>query len=219
MSAGGSEFGGAYMAPLFSVPLASAPSNAQRLKPMRTLIGAIGSRDSRDHAIGALVGARLAADAPIAAAQVVVEDLSVDAAEVAERLSREWPRFDRVILVGAVMRDRPAGTIAAYRWTGELADEANDDALHDTLTSDGTSNASFDSTLVMLKRIADLPEEIVVVEVEPEVAEGESLTPAAAAAVERARILVRRLATNGRAVAGLPRQALGGQSHRSSLAD
>jgi len=186
---------------------------------MRTLIAAIGARDSRDHAIGALVSARLAGDAPIAAAQVVVEDLSVDAAEVAERLSREWPRFDRVILVGGVMRDRPAGTIAAYRWSGDVGDEANDDALHDTLTSNGANSAAFDSTLVMLRRIADLPDEIVVVEVEPEVAEAASLTPAAAAAVERARILVRRLATNGRAVAGLPRQALGGQSYWSSLAD
>ncbi len=172
---------------------------------MRTLIGAIGARDTRDHAIGALVSEQLAADAPIAAARVVVEDLSVDAAEVAERLSHEWPRYDRVILVGAVARDRPAGTISAYRWSGDVA---NDDAMDDTLTSDGASNASFDSTLVMLKRIADLPDEIVIVEVEPEVAAvaSDSLTRAA---VERARVLVRRLATNSRAVAGLPRHALG----------
>jgi hypothetical protein len=188
---------------------------------MRTLIGAIGAHDSPDQAIGALVSARLAADAPIAAARVVVEDLSDDAAEVAERLSREWPRFDRVILVGAVVRDRPAGTIAAYRWSGDVEDVANDGATHDTLPSDGSTSASFDRTLVMLRRIADLPDEIIVVEVEPEGAGAGagSLTPTAAAAVERARVLVRRLATNGRAVAGLPRHALGGELPRSPLAD
>lgn len=183
---------------------------------MRTLIGAIGARDHRAQAISALVRARLASDAPIAAARVVVEDLSDDAAEVAERLSREWPRFDRVILVGAVARERPAGTIAAYRWSGDLEDAANDAATRDTLTSDGSDSAFFDSTLVMLRRIADLPDEIIVVEVEPEGADAGdgSLTPTSATAVERARTLVRRLATNGRAVAGLPRHTLGGQLPR-----
>lgn len=212
------ETRGAQSAPLF-YRLLRRPARASSVSVMRTLIGALGSRDARDRTIGTLVSERLAADAPITAARVVVEDLSADASEVAERLSHEWPRFERVILIGEVARDRPAGTIAAYRWSGEVQDAANDGAIDDTLTSDGTSSASFDSTLVMIKRLADLPDEIVVVEVEPEgsdAPDAESLKPAAASTVERARILVRRLATNGRAVAGLPRHALGGEPFKSS---
>ncbi len=180
---------------------------------MRTLIGGIGARDSRDHAIGVLVSDRLAQDAPIASARVVVEDLSFDPVEVAQRLNSEWPRFERVIFVGAVARARPAGTIAAYRWDGELP---TDDRMHDAFAAADDGVVSLENTLLIVKQMADLPDDVIVVEVEPEVAEserGDTLSPAVSAAFERARTLVRRLATNGRAAADLPRTALGGRTH------
>jgi hydrogenase maturation protease len=184
---------------------------------MRTFVGGVGARESRDHSIGALVSERLAHDAPIEAAQVVVEQLSANPVQVAERLSAEWPPFERVIFVGAVARSRPAGTVQAYRWDGEVVPHDEDDD-----SSSGGREASLENTLLVARELGGLPDEIIVVEVEPEVAAGfgPELSAATTAAIERARTLVRRLATNARAVADLPRSALGGmRPSRDEIAD
>jgi len=176
---------------------------------MRTFVGGVagGARDSRDHSIGVLVSERLAHDAPIEAAQVVVEELSANPLQVVERLNAEWPPFERVIFIGAVARSRPAGTVEAYRWDGEvISQDENADRADD-------GEASLEQTLLVAREVGGLPDEIIIVEVEPEVAEFGSaaeLSPSATAAIERARTLVRRLATNARAAAVLPRSALGG---------
>ena len=158
---------------------------------------------------------RLAHDAPIKAAQVVVEELSSNPLQFAERLNAEWPPFERVIFVGEFARSRPAGTVEAYRWDGEVVfQEENEDSRD--------AEASLENTLRVARELGGLPDEIIIVEVEPEVAEssGTELSSAAAAAIERARTLVRRLATNRRAVADLPRSALGGiRPVRGDLAD
>lgn len=200
-------------------PCGSVPAfGSVTLPTMRTFVGGVGTRDSRDHSMGVLVSERLAHDAPIEAAQVVVEELSANPAQVAERLNAEWPPFERVIFVGAVARSRPAGTVEAYRWDGEVISQ---DEHADRYSDDG--NASLEHTLLVARELGGLPDEIIIVEVEPEVAESGSsgdLSPCAAAAVERARILVRRLATNAQAVAVLPRSALGGtRSRRNEIAD
>ncbi|HEY7566341.1 MAG TPA: hypothetical protein VH762_02145 [Gemmatimonadaceae bacterium] len=182
---------------------------------MRTFVGGVAARESRD-SIGALVSERLAHDAPIEAAQVVVEQLSTNPLQVAERLNAEWPPFERVIFVGAFARSRPAGTVEAYRWDGEVVfQDENEDARD--------AEASLETTLRVVRELGGLPDEIIIVEVEPEVAgsgPGTDLSSAATAAIERARTLVRRLATNRRAVADLPRSALGGtRPGRGELAD
>lgn len=170
----------------------------QALLDMRTLIAGIGAADADDRSFDATLRDTLAHDAPIAAAHVVVEELSSDPYEAVSRLNAEWPRFDRMIVVAAVARDRPPGTIAAYRWDGEADDRsANDESLE------------FDSTLLMLKELADIPDELIVVEIEPGSNDAGQDSPL----VERARTLVRRLATNGKAAAQLPRAALGGPTN------
>ena len=182
---------------------------------MRTFVGGVAARESRD-SIGALVSERLAHDAPIEAAQVVVEELSPNPLEVAERLNAEWPPFERVIFVGAFARLRPAGTVEAYRWDGEVV-------FRDENEDPGDAEASLENTLQVARELGGLPDEIIIVEVEPEVAgsgAGDEVSSATTAAIERARTLVRRLATNRRAVADLPRSALGGtRPWRGELAD
>lgn len=174
-------------------------------------MGGVGTRESRDHSIGVLVSDRLAHDAPIEAAQVVVEEVSADPAQFAERLHAEWPPFERVILVGAVARARPAGTIEAYRWDGEVTPRDHDEASSAT-----DDEGALEHTLLVAREVGGLPDEIIIVEVEPDVAERRDRvesSPAADATVERARTLVRRLATNRRAAADLPRLALGAARH------
>lgn len=179
---------------------------------MRTLIGGVGARDHSDHAIGPLISDRLTHDAPIVAAHVVVEDLSFDPTAVAQRLNEEWPRFERVIFVGAVARSRPAGTVDAYRWDGELP---SDDRMQTAFDGADAGVVSLENTLLVLKQLGDLPDDVIVVEVEPDSAASanDELSPVVAAALERARTLVRRFATNSHAAAALPRAALGGATH------
>lgn len=178
---------------------------------MHTFVGGV---DSGDHSIAVLVGERLAHDAPIEAAQVVVEELSRDPVQVAERLNAEWPPFERVIFVSAIARARPPGTVEAYRWDGEILTGDSRDLF--------AGDVQLEQTLVTARELGGLPEETIIVEVEPDgdnVSSAE-LSPAASTAVERARTLVRRLATNRRAAASLPRAALGGPpASRRHLAD
>ncbi|MGQ0639338.1 MAG: hypothetical protein ACT4P6_00975 [Gemmatimonadaceae bacterium] len=175
---------------------------------MRTFIGGIAAHDSADHSIGVQVSERLAADAPINAARVVVGEWSSDAVEIADRLNSEWPKFERVIFVGAVIRARAAGTVTAYRWNGSEPNESEPRG-----PVEDADSLVFDNMLLAVKALADLPEEIIVVEVEPDGGRGGeqradgSARPAAA--LERARTLVRRLATNARAAQALPICALG----------
>ncbi|HJU72731.1 MAG TPA: hypothetical protein VJ717_03225 [Gemmatimonadaceae bacterium] len=165
---------------------------------MRTIIASVGGTDG-DTALAALLTERLARDAPIAAARVVVEDLSGDPTDVAQRLEDEWPRFDRVIFVGAVARDRPAGTVAAYRWDGDASSPAEADEY-----------APFDTMLLAVRQLVDVPDEVIIVELEPDDHDGvRHMSPAVVAGLERACILSRRFATNGSVAADLPRAALG----------
>jgi hypothetical protein len=173
---------------------------------MRTFIGGIGSRDSDAQSIGIRVSERLASDAPINAAGVVVADVSGDPIDVAERLNGEWPKFERVIFVGAVARARPAGTVTAYRWDGHWPNEDRANGS-DAASDDG---GSFDRTMLAVRGLTELPDEIIVVEIEPEVAaEAGDGANGRASTMERARTLVRRLATNARAASSLPHCALG----------
>jgi hypothetical protein len=177
---------------------------------MRTFIGGIGSRDTDAESIGRLVSARLARDAPINAAGVVVADVNGDPLDLAARLNGEWPKFERVIFVGAVARERPAGTVTAYKWDGRGPNEGSRDA------ADGDGDGiAFDSAVLTVSSLADLPDDVIVVEIEPET----ESPNAGSRAVERARTLVRRLATNASAATTLPECALGDFLPRPARAD
>lgn len=164
---------------------------------MRTFIAAIGSGDGSP--LGDFVKERLAGDAPLHAARVVMDDLATDPMEVAERLHDEWP-LERVIFVGSVARARPAGSLAAYRWDRESPNESPN--------GDGDGSL-FDSTLLALRGLADLPDDVIVVEIEPE-DDGGFDQSVPEATLERAQALLRRLATSSRAADSLPTTALGG---------
>jgi Ni,Fe-hydrogenase maturation factor len=164
---------------------------------MRTFIGGIASAEALDN--GGLVREQLHGDASLVAAHVVVEDLANDPLEVAARLGDEWPHFERVIFVGTVARSRPPGTLVAYRWNGESAGS-------EVVDGRGT----LDDTLRAVRDIVELPDDIIVVEVEPESDTGEAETDRTVRATLRAsQALLRRLATNRAAAAELPAAALG----------
>lgn len=177
---------------------------------MRTFIGGIGSDDFDRASLGMLVSERLASDAPINAAGVVVAGLNGDPLALADRLNGEWPQFERVIFVGAVARARPAGTVTAYKWDRRVPNDYARDRDEDRHGDLEGAGALFDNTVLTVSRVADLPGEIIMVEIEPDSqsSRGE-LGPVQTRAVERARTLVRRLATSAHAATKLPECALG----------
>ena len=177
---------------------------------MRVIVAGIGYRNLRDHSAGVEVTDRLEA-APRWAEDVVIEDLSYNPIAVVQRLDDEPPerRFRRAVVVGAVERaGRPPGTVTAYRWDGALPADAE---IHRAVTEAVTGVIALDNTLVVTRHFGALPEEVVVVEIEPAVHEfGDTFSEIVARQLDQLCELVRTMATRADMVERLPRAPLGG---------
>lgn len=179
------------------------------MKPAKkVLVGGIGYRNLRDHSVGVAVVEHLSLrDWPRG---VHVEDVSYGPIAVLQRLQDEPPDepFDRAVLVSAVPREgRAPGAVSAYRWDGVLPSEE----LIQRSVADAVTGVIFlDNTVIVTAYFGGLPDEVVVVEVEPELHEfGDRFGPAVEAAFEEVCALVERLATRDEAVAALPVASLG----------
>ena len=176
---------------------------------MRVIVAGVGYRNLRDHSVGVAVTDRLEREAWPAG--VVVEDLSYNPIAVVQRLEDEPSdqRFERAVIVAAAERTgRPAGTVVAYRWDGALP---GDKEIHRAVTEAVTGVIAVDNTLVVTRHFGALPEEVVVVEVEPAVHEfGDTFSDIVARGFETVCGLVRSCATDSKAVNRLPRAPLGG---------
>lgn len=175
---------------------------------MRVIVAGVGYRNLRDHSVGVAVVDRLEARAwP---ADVVVEDLSYNPIAVVQRLEDEpvARRFERAVVVAAVERGRGSGTVTAYRWDGVLP---GDDEIQRAVTEAVTGVIALDNTLIVTRHFGALPDEVIVVEVEPAVHEfGETFSDAVAAVFDSVCERVADLATDSGAAAQLPRAPLGG---------
>ena len=176
---------------------------------MRALVAGVGYRNLRDHSVGGAVADRLADR--IWPGDVVVEDLSYNPIAVVQRLQDEPPDrpFDRVVFVGSVERPgRAAGTLTAYRWDGVLPGA---DEIQRAVTEAVTGVIALDNTLVVARHFEALPDDVVVIEVEPAEHEfGDAFSAAVAEACEAACELAVALATGEDVAARLPRAPLGG---------
>jgi nitrite reductase/ring-hydroxylating ferredoxin subunit len=178
--------------------------------PARTVIGGVGYTHLCDHSLGIVLADELAGEARPPA--LLVEDLSYGPVAVAQWFLDEarLTPIGRAVLVSAVARDdgRPPGTVSAYRWDRVLPPpEAIQQAVADAVTG----VILLDNTLVVGEWMRALPNEVVVVEVEPLVhAFGDDFSPPVAAAYVEARRLVRLFATDDAAADALPVLPLGG---------
>lgn len=174
---------------------------------MRVLVGGVGYPDLCDYSVGIEVQERLSERA--APEGVVVEDLSYNPIAIVQRLDDEKPgeRFDRVVVVSAVKRGtRPAGTVSAYRWDGGMP---SGEEIQRAVTDAVTGIIAVDNTLVITRYFGALPEDVVVVEVEPETHEfGAAFSPEVALAFDGVCELVWSLATSDDRVSRLPLGAL-----------
>jgi len=127
---------------------------------MRVLVGGVGYRFLRDGSIGPWLSDRLAGQA---GSGIEVEDLSYHPVGLSQNL-QERPPYDRLVLVAAVSRGRPPGTVEAYRWDGELPER---DAIQERVSEAVTGVISLDNLLIVCGALGGLPDDVRVVEVEP----------------------------------------------------
>lgn len=128
---------------------------------MRVLIGGIGYRNLRDGSVGTWIADQLASRA---AGDVEVEDVSYHPVGLSQNL-QERPDYDRVVLVGSMARGRAPGTVDAYRWDGELPSA---DEVQVRVSEAVTGVISLENTLIVCGALGGLPEDVRVVEVEPQ---------------------------------------------------
>jgi hydrogenase maturation protease len=145
---------------------------------MRTLVAGVGYSNLRDGSVGPTLIAELVRETwP---ADVTVEDLSYGPIAVMQRLQEACPPFDRLVLVSAVRRGRPAGTVTVTPWQGLLPDAAE---IQARVAEAVTGVISLDNLLIVVGFFDALPGDVVIVEVEPEdEGWGEGFSPAIQAA-------------------------------------
>lgn len=175
----------------------------------RVVIGGVGYRNLRDHSLGIVMSDELE---PLARPpSLMVEDLCYGPVAVAQWFldeARTYP-FTRAIFITAIEREqRPPGTISAYRWNHALPSA---DLIQRCVVDAVTGVILLDNTLVVIEWMGGLPEETIVIEVEPlEHAFGDEMSPAVADAYAQVRDLALHFATDEQACRALPVSPLGG---------
>jgi hydrogenase maturation protease len=127
---------------------------------MRVLIGGVGYRYLRDHALGPHMADTLAARA---GAGVEVEDLGYHPVGFTQNLEDRAP-YDRIVFVGAVARGRPPGTVETYRWDHALP---SPEEIQARVSEAVTGVISLENLLIVSEAFGALPEDVRVVEAEP----------------------------------------------------
>jgi len=177
---------------------------------MRAVIGGVGYRNLRDHSLGIVMSDELEAlaDPPT----LLVEDLCYGPVAVAQWFldeARDEP-ITRAVFITAIGREdgRAPGTISAYRWDHALPPA---EEIQRCVVDAVTGVILLDNTLIVVEWMGALPEETIVIEVEPlEHAFGDEMSPAVAAAYTEVRRLALEYATDEAAGRALPILPLGG---------
>lgn len=179
---------------------------------LRVMVAGIGYRNLRDHSVGLVVTERLATREWPRDIDVVIEDLSYNPVAVSQRFDAEPPdrRFSRLVVVSGVARGgaRWPGAITCYRWNGALPSEPE---IRRAMAAAMSGTISIDNTLVVVKHMGSLPDEVIVVEVEPAIHEfGDHFSTPVSIIIDELTERIAALATDERAIARLPCAALGG---------
>lgn len=158
--------------------------------PPRVLIGGVGYHWQGDLSFGAVAAEELGKlEWPPG---VSVADLGYGAIFVAQDLADASPPWERLVLIGAAVRNRAPGL---YRVLPDLAARAPDE-LQARIREAGAGVIDLDHLIAIAGHFAALPEEVVVIELEPTgLIYGAHLSPLAAEALPAAIRLVREAAT------------------------
>ena len=160
----------------------------------KTLVGGVGYHFMRDLSLGPVLTARLAEMAwPD---NVTVDgDFSYGPVAIVQRFKSEPDLCDRIVLFAAIERGRPSGTITTYRWQGDLPEE---DEIQARVGEALTGVVSLDNLLVVGEQFGIWPNEVMVVEVEPDdLGWGDGFSPVVAGVVDEVIERVRQITLNG----------------------
>jgi hydrogenase maturation protease len=129
---------------------------------LRVLVGGVGYWWQRDASFGLTVADALSVlEWPPG---VRVEKLDYGAIYVALDLLQVDPPYDRLILIAGIERGREPGRLHRYRWDGALPDS---EEIQRRIYEAGAGVVDLDHLLVIAQHFGALPEEVVVVELEP----------------------------------------------------
>ena len=108
----------------------------------------------------------------------------------------EFPvKFNKAVLVSAAKRGREPGTLEVYRWQDP---QPSADAIQASIGEAVTGVLSLENLLIVCRHFGVFPEDVTIVEIEPEKEEyGLEFSPAVAAKVGEAIEVVRKIAEDG----------------------
>lgn len=154
---------------------------------MMVLVSGIGYSNMSDMSFGRVLYAEMAGmkwpD------HVHVEDLNFGPIMIYQWLEETPVKYDKLILVGAANRGRKPGTLEVYAWDGKMPDEAGVQACVGEAV---TGVISLENLLVVCKQFGVLPEDVTIVEIEPQNEEyGLEFSPVVAARVGEAIEIVK----------------------------
>lgn len=158
---------------------------------MKVLIASVGYTFLHDLSFGPVIIRRLQEMAWPAGVEVT--DLSQSPIAAYQQLSE--CQYDKIIFIGAVKRERPAGSLHFYRPDGPLPAE---EEIQARIGEGVSGTVSLDSTVIVCRYFGVLPADTLVVEVEPEDESwGDGFTPSVDASMEKVIEIVRREAGAG----------------------
>lgn len=155
---------------------------------MIVLVSGIGYSNQSDMSFGRVLYEKLAEMSwP---ENVHVEDLNFGPVMIYQWLEESPIKFDRAILVGAANRGREPGTLEVYAWDGKLPNAAG---IQASIEEAITGVISLENLLVVCKHFGVLPEQVTIVEIEPQKEDwGPEFSPVVASKVGEAIEIVRQ---------------------------
>lgn len=120
---------------------------------------------------------------------VHVEDLNYGPIMIYQWFEESPIKYDKAIFVSAARRGRAPGALEVFRWDGVLP---NDTEIQSRIEEAVTGAISLENLLIVCKHFGVLPEDVMIVEIEPEKEDwGLEFSPIVAARVSEAIAMVR----------------------------
>lgn len=154
---------------------------------MNVLVSGIGYSNLSDLSFGRVLLSELA-EMPWPE-YVHVEDLNYGPIMIYQWFEESPIKYDKAIFVSAARRGRAPGDLEVFRWAGVLP---SDTEIQSRIEESVTGVISLENLLIVCKHFGVLPEDVMIVEIEPEKEDwGLEFSPRVAARVSEAIAMVR----------------------------
>ena len=156
----------------------------------RVLVGTLGYHFLRDYSLGPKLLPELRAlDWPPG---VEVDELNWGPIAIVYQFETLAVPYERVVILTATARGRPAGTLTLFRWQGTLPSQ---EEIQDRVNEAVTGVISLDNLLIIGEYFKIWPQEVIIVDVEPGPEEaGDTFTPPVEALLPTIKRMVQRAA-------------------------